>query len=381
MTERRIGLVAQGGKGWFGGAQYIANLATALSELSVETVLIAAGGTDTGFWNSMRLPPDTRRRTGRELGRPTRALRSAIHRATHVDAELVALLVRERVRFAYPFFGGRVSRALPFRHAAWIPDLQHVHLPQHFSDAEREARSALFARVARHATTVVLSSKTVEHDLLENYPAAAGKTRVLRFRSIPSDDALNRDVTRVRKIHGVPDDFFLVSNQFWRHKNHDVVFRALAMLDPTPFVVCTGRLSDYRDPDFFAETVRTQLEELGIAERVKLLGLIPRDDQLTLMRACRAVIQPSLFEGWSTVVEDARALGTPIIASSIDTHVEQTADFEDSVLFRPHDAHQLAEILRTYEGNADAARTERARPAHRERVLAFGRDFLDLTRC
>ena len=47
------------------------------------------------------------------------------------------------------------------------------------------------------------------------------------------------------------------------------------------------------------------------------------------MRKAMAVIQPSLFEGWSTVVEDARALGKPMILSDFPVQIEQDPPSSD----------------------------------------------------
>jgi len=55
------------------------------------------------------------------------------------------------------------------------------------------------------------------------------------------------------------------------------------------------------------------------------------------------VIQPSLFEGWSTVIEDARALGRPVIASDIPVHREQLGD--TARYFIPRDPASLAEAV------------------------------------
>lgn len=42
-----------------------------------------------------------------------------------------------------------------------------------------------------------------------------------------------------------------------------------------------------------------------------------------LLRAANAVLQPSHFEGWSTVLEDARVVGARVIASDFPVHIEQ----------------------------------------------------------
>ena len=58
----------------------------------------------------------------------------------------------------------------------------------------------------------------------------------------------------------------------------------------------------------------------NISENVLFLGFIDRKEQLKIMQHSEAVIQPSLFEGWSTVIEDARALNKYIIASDLRVH-------------------------------------------------------------
>jgi hypothetical protein len=61
------------------------------------------------------------------------------------------------------------------------------------------------------------------------------------------------------------------------------------------------------------------------------------------MRHSLAVIQPSLFEGWSTVVEDARCLGKKIILSDLLVQVEQNP--QGSEFFERHSPQQLADLI------------------------------------
>ena len=89
--------------------------------------------------------------------------------------------------------------------------------------------------------------------------------------------------------------------------------------------VCTG--SDLgANADSYSLELLELIQSLSLGSNLRLLGILPRVDQIEVMRHCCAVIQPSLFEGWSTVVEDARAIGRPIIASDIPVHREQLGD-------------------------------------------------------
>ena len=82
------------------------------------------------------------------------------------------------------------------------------------------------------------------------------------------------------------------------------------------------------------------IAEHNIGSYIRFLGFIDRAELLRLMKDATAVIQPSLFEGWSTVVEDAKAMAQTIILSSLDVHLEQAGD--KALYFDPLDEHELA---------------------------------------
>jgi glycosyltransferase involved in cell wall biosynthesis len=74
-----------------------------------------------------------------------------------------------------------------------------------------------------------------------------------------------------------------------------------------------------------------------------VLGFIDRTEQLVIMKNSEYVIQPSLFEGWGTVVEDAKVLDKTILLSDIPVHREQMN--EKCILFDPYDPVELAELI------------------------------------
>jgi glycosyltransferase involved in cell wall biosynthesis len=136
---------------------------------------------------------------------------------------------------------------------------------------------------------------------------------------------------------------------------------------PDIAVVLTGRLHDYRRPAF-ADEVVARIQTLGIHDQVRLLGLIPKRDQMQLLRAAHAMVQPSLFEGWNTGVEEARRLGKVVLLSRIDVHVEQSPP--GGVYFEPRDAGDLAVQLRkVWRGPVP----EWSREAEQEAVGAYQR--------
>ena len=61
-------------------------------------------------------------------------------------------------------------------------------------------------------------------------------------------------------------------------------------------LVCTGITEDSRFPDYFKYLKKKFSKEIK-ANKIKILNLIPRSDQLELIKNSLGVIQPSLYEG------------------------------------------------------------------------------------
>lgn len=268
--------------------------------------------------------------------------------------------------------------------ATWIPDFQHIHLPHFFQANELRSRDESFRYKAEHARMMVLSSRDAERDFRILFPNSTSQTRILSFHTLPEDSWLRGDPEAVQRKYGLPDAFLICCNQFWIHKNHTLLFNTLALLKKMGIVislVCTGSINDYRCPEYFEELLRFLVQH-DIADQVYILGTIPRVDQIQLVRRSLAVVQPSLFEGWSTVIEDARALGKTQILSDLDVHKEQSPDF--SVYYNRTDPAALAAtILRVHPlllPGPNLLRERTAENAAQRLVKDFGRSFCSIAR-
>ena len=61
------------------------------------------------------------------------------------------------------------------------------------------------------------------------------------------------------------------------------------------------------------------------------------------MRLSHSMINPSLYEGWSTTVEEAKSLGVPMLLSDIPVHREQAIG--KAQFFDPHSVNDMASKL------------------------------------
>ena len=233
----------------------------------------------------------------------------------------------------------------------WIPDFQHIHLPQMFSKKEIENRDKSFMQIIKDSDVVVLSSFDALTDLKNFSSEYQNKARVLQFVSQPNSryfELNENDKNNVFKKHDIKDDFFYMPNQFWKHKNHMTVFKAVNELKKDGIelcVVCTGYLSDYRNKTYIDE-IKNFIKINNLEKNIKLLGLVEYEDVFTLIKFSKAVINPSLFEGWSSTVEECKSVEKNMILSDLDVHKEQ---YPNATFFERNSVESLKNILKNYK--------------------------------
>lgn len=228
-----------------------------------------------------------------------------------------------QIDFYYP--GGNLPRKWIFNWGGWIPDFQYRYLPQLFSKEEYDSRETRNAYLAAQSPVLAFSSQNAMDDYLKFFPQHKGNEFLLRFVSNANEEWLKDNPIETQQKYNLPDAFFMVCNQFWKHKDHPTIIKALWKLKQKGIlitVVCTGATEDFRNPDYYPSLLQ-QAEQLGVKDQFIVLGFISRKDQIQLIRRSLAIIQPSLFEGWSTVVEDGRSLGKHIFLSDFPVHLEQ----------------------------------------------------------
>ena len=244
----------------------------------------------------------------------------------------------------FPAFTGMMTRKA-VKKIYWIPDFQEQLLPEFFSKKEIINRTQSHKYMVAAKDPIVFSSKDASSTFKSLFPKSKNKTYILPF-AVSHPSYKHIDIIYLKQKYNLDKAYFFVSNQFWKHKNHMVVIKALEHISPNIrdnfLLVFSGKEHDYRNPDY-ANQVKQYVTKKGLTIQTRFLGFIDRKEQLKLMSEAIAIIQPSLFEGWSTVVEDAKAMNQWVIASDLPVHREQltvNADF-----FHPEDSTALKNLL------------------------------------
>ena len=267
---------------------------------------------------------------------------------------------------------------------SWLPDFQHIHMPEMFSPVECADRDRIFLQMAEQSTRIILLSETVRRDFQSFLPRYANKTRVVTPVSQIPLAIYEREPGSVCDMYSLPEKFIYLPNQFWKHKNHSLAFRAMKILKDQGleiFLACSGPMNDYRHPDHFSNILQ-QVSQLGIRNQVVFMGLLPREHMYLMIRQSVCVLSSSLFEGFGLVVDEACSVGKRLLLSDIDAHREQKPP--RSVFFNPRDEEDLAEkmklVWQEQVPGPDLEMEAEARQVLPARLKVFSETFMSVVR-
>lgn len=236
------------------------------------------------------------------------------------------------------------SFSLPW--VGYLFDFQHRYYPEFFSKDEIQSRNNAFEEMLFKAQHIVVNGRAVINDAKLFYPAHTAKLHALPFCPCPMPHWLDMQL-EARGKYEITRPYFLICNQFWKHKDHRTAFLAFKEYcdrGGDALLICTGSTNDFRFPEYFQE-ISHLIDKLNLTKKIRILGHIPKDDQISLMKNALSVIQPTLFEGGpgGGASYEAISLGIPVIASDIPINKEMNCG--EVTFFPAGDSLRLAEIM------------------------------------
>jgi len=233
----------------------------------------------------------------------------------------------------------------------WIPDLQHKYLKNLFSSEEINNRDKIINNYLTSCSDIIVSSKDTKNSIKKFYRIKNNTIHVLNFIPQINFNYIYRSPIIPRKF-GIFENYIYVPNQFWAHKNHEIIVKAALELKKKNFFIkfiLSGYEKDYRNKNYF-NNIKKLITSLDVNNYFEYLGQVSRKDLLNLIYHAQIIINPSKFEGWSTTVEEAKILNKRLLLSNIPVHNEQIN--ENCVLFSTKDEHDLAtKIIKTLNQN------------------------------
>jgi glycosyltransferase involved in cell wall biosynthesis len=224
-----------------------------------------------------------------------------------------------------------------------IHDFQHEYFPEFFTLKERIGRKINY-KTGQKANMVICESNYVKQDIMKFLNVPEEKIKVLPspppnyIQKTRIDENILKEVKEKYKL---PDNFLFYPANFWYHKNHLNLIRALKFIKnrygiEIPLVLIGSKKNNF-------ENVMKEIQNLELSQQVKYLGYVPNKDVPYLYKLATALVVPSLFESVSIPIWEAFYLGCPVISSSVCALPEQVGNA--GLLFDPHNIEDMAEKI------------------------------------
>ena len=199
----------------------------------------------------------------------------------------------------------------------YIFDFQHKYLKKFFSKSQRIDRDKFFKKIIKTNKLVIVNSHETKKDIFKYFKKTITKVVVLPFLPFLNFELKNLG----KKI--IKDDYFIICNQYWSHKNFETAIKAFKKFKYSRFkLIITGQLTNKNKQYYFS--IKKLIERNGLQNKVILFSNLEKNAQLNLIYNSKALIQPSLFEGGpgGFSVYEAISFNKPILVSDIKVNKE-----------------------------------------------------------
>lgn len=235
-----------------------------------------------------------------------------------------------------------------------VNDIQHKYMPFNFSPRENATRDSYYADlVARKPYILAISDYTRETFAKSYYyPSDMIETLYLvsqdRFNKYSDKDLIQA----LNKMGLKSGEYFYFPANNWPHKNHKtllVAFRMFRERNPKSSLklVFSGAVIDVPQMDY----VKSIINVMGIEDYVVHLGYVTDKEVGALLKFCKFLVFPSLFEGLGLPLVEAMSMNTTILCSNQTSLPEVGGD--GAFYFNPYDPEDICKTMEYVLKNPD----------------------------
>ncbi len=284
-----------------------------------------------------------------------------IYRESYLDY----LAEKENIDLFWFTYPADVDLTTPFIYTIW--DIGHRVMPA-FPETTKpmyrwNGHETQCARMLAKATFILTGNETGKSEILENYSVMENKIRIVPF---PVTFFCHGEEEKPKLE--LPKDYFFYPAQFWPHKNHICIVKAIEYLRREKgidaHVMLTG--SDKGNRKYIEDSAK----RLGVSDLIHFTGFVSYEEMKYLYTHAKGTIFASLMGPNNIPPIEAVYLKCPLIITDIPGHKEQMGDgirYFDGYDHRSLAGH-LEELL--VDSNA-AAETVKAQEKIRESICDY----------
>lgn len=235
-----------------------------------------------------------------------------------------------------------------------IYDLQHRISPQFPEVSKRgiwQMREYFYKKITLKSSIIIVDSETGKNDLIKFYNFPQEKIVVLPFLApnYLESNITNEKANELLKPYNLPEKFIFYPAQFWPHKNHINILRAIKKLNDSNLKVNVVFCGSKKDEWGVYQKLEKYIKNNDLQDQVFYLGYIDNSVMASLYHLSEALIMPTFFGPTNIPVLEAWKMECPVIYSNITGCREQLGDA--GLLINPNNFLDMAEKIEAIWNN------------------------------
>ncbi|MDY2698576.1 MAG: glycosyltransferase family 1 protein [Lachnospiraceae bacterium] len=220
-----------------------------------------------------------------------------------------------------------------------VHDLMHKYEP-HFPEVSHqfEQREIYMKCFAKYATCILVDSKLGKKQFEESYQSKSiRKPHVVSLPFVAAEHVWNQ----IEQYIEVPDKYVFYPAQFWKHKNHINLVKAIKLLIssiPDIHLVLVGSEKNS------CREIKRYIADNDLENYITILGFVSNESITYLYRHAVGMIMPSYFGPTNIPPLEAMALGCPVAVSNKYAMPEQVG--KAGLLFNPDSPEEIADCIK-----------------------------------
>ena len=229
-----------------------------------------------------------------------------------------------------------------------VYDLQHrVHpeFPEVSINGEFERREYLYLNALPKALAIIADSEIGKEDIVNFYHINIDKIFV--FQLLPPTYLNNKialnELNNVKSKYNLPDTYIFYPANFWPHKNHQLIIKAIAMLKGKNILIHAVFVGSKMDKWGGFKKAMDLARDLNVINQVHYLGYVENEEMSALYKLAIGLVMPTFFGPSNIPYLEAFYLDCPVITSNMRGIREQVKDA--AILVDPKSPEELAKAI------------------------------------
>ena len=252
-----------------------------------------------------------------------------------------------------------LAAQLPLPTIVPIHDVQHKlqkRFPEMNSGRPYLNKEYICSQITKHANVILVDSEIGKADVLACYKIKPAKIAILPF--LPPDYLIQSPkdelIQSFKKRYNLPERFLFYPAQFWPHKNHINLVKALAFLKKEGITIDLVLTGGQQNKWGVYKKIMEIADERQIRRQLHFLGYVENEEISMLYKLAAALIMPTFLGPTNIPVLEAWQMGCPVLYSAVRGCREQAGDA--ALLFNPFDPSDIADKIKTLWQNENLRR-------------------------